>query len=97
MDEKHVRWARHPAQAPVTSAPRATELTASPDFAHLGVPGHTIQERELMIRRMFSPDTRSRSNARRSLQAMQQRRQDSVEAQVAVDAAAAHKETTNRE
>jgi hypothetical protein len=50
-----------------------------------------------MIRRMFSPDTRSRSNARRSLQAMQQRRQDSVEAQVAVDAAAAHKETTNRE
>jgi hypothetical protein len=42
-----------------------------------------------MMRRLFSTESRSRTNARRSLQGMQLRRAQTVEAQVAVDAAAA--------
>ena len=42
-----------------------------------------------MLRRIFSTETRSRTNARRSLQVMQLRRAQKDEAQVAADAAAA--------
>jgi hypothetical protein len=49
-----------------------------------------------MFRRLFSPEGRSRSNALRSLQAMQQRRHDTVEAQVAVDAAAVRRQPSKR-
>ncbi len=42
-----------------------------------------------MFGRLFSTESRSRTNARRSLSRMQQRRAHNEEAQVAVDAAAA--------
>jgi len=41
-----------------------------------------------MVRRLFSTESRARTNARRSLSVMQQRRADATEAQTAVDAAA---------
>ena len=42
-----------------------------------------------MIKRLFSTETLARTNARRSLRLMQQRRQQTEEAQVALDTAAA--------
>lgn len=44
-----------------------------------------------MMRRMFSTETRSRANARSSLAGMQLRREHALQAQEAVDLAAAVK------